>query len=35
MLTASIFEGDRHGRSAPIGPQDVDGSHRCSRAAHL
>jgi len=35
MLTASIFDGDRHGRSAPIGPQDADGSHRCSRAAHL
>ena len=35
MLTASIFEGDGHGRSSQIGPQDADGSHRLSRAAHI
>jgi hypothetical protein len=35
MLTANIFAGDGHGRSSQIGPQDADGSHRLSRAAHI
>jgi hypothetical protein len=35
MLTANIFEGDGRGRSSQIGPQDADGRHRPSRAAHL